>query len=92
VDVSLLLSLRQSARLCRLLPQGRKKVRNSFFASFSAPEIRNDILDDRSLEYVGKFNNCNLSFPVWHEGENEVMIMEHVNAVTCYLINSSQVN
>ena len=27
VDVSLLLSLRQSARLCRLLPTGRKKVR-----------------------------------------------------------------
>ena len=27
--VSLLLSLRQSARLCRLLPQGRKKVRRN---------------------------------------------------------------
>lgn len=34
----------------------------------------------------------NLSFPVWQEGENEVMIMERGNSVTCYLNNSNQGN
>ena len=37
-NISLLLSLCQSARLCRLLPTGRKKVREKSLGSFSAPE------------------------------------------------------
>jgi hypothetical protein len=36
--LSLLLSLCQSVRLCRLLPTGRKKVREKSLGSFSAPE------------------------------------------------------
>lgn len=33
----------------------------------------------------------NLPFSVWNEGENEVMIMERGDAITCYLKNNSSI-